>query len=122
MAVYYADGSALVKRYVNETGSAWVQVVCDAASQHVVALAHLGLAEIAAALGVKVRQGLLDLKCAIGSCGICRPTLGTSIGWSTWTSASWPTGRRRRSWPTKPCLPRTGWRRKTLGVWLPDGW
>ena len=59
MTVYYADSSALVKRYVNESGSAWVQAVCEPAGQHVIALAHVGLAEIAAALGVKHRQGSL---------------------------------------------------------------
>jgi predicted nucleic acid-binding protein len=59
MTVYYADSSALVKRYVNERGSAWVQVECDPASPNVIALATVGLAEIAAALGVKHRQGVL---------------------------------------------------------------
>lgn len=59
MTVYYADSSALVKRYVNEVGSAWVQAVCDPPANHVIALAHVGLAEIAAALGIKYRQNLL---------------------------------------------------------------
>lgn len=59
MTVYYADSSALVKRYVSEPGSAWVQGICDPIAGHVIALAHLGLVEIAAALGVKHRQGVL---------------------------------------------------------------
>ncbi len=59
MTVYYADNSALVKRYVNEAGSAWVQAICDPTANHVIALAHVGLAEIAAALGLKYRQGVL---------------------------------------------------------------
>ena len=59
MTVYYADSSALVKRYVSEPGSAWVQERCDPIAGHVIALAHLGLVEIAAALGVKHRQGVL---------------------------------------------------------------
>ncbi len=59
MTVYYADSSALVKRYVNEVGSAWVQAICGPIANHVIALAHVGLAEIAAALGMKYRQSVL---------------------------------------------------------------
>ncbi len=59
MTVYYADSSALVKRYVNEIGSAWVQAICEPAANHIIVLAHIGLAEIAAALGVKYRQNVL---------------------------------------------------------------
>lgn len=62
MTTYYVDSSALVKRYVNETGSSWVQTLCDPAVGHVLALAHIGLVEVAAALGVKERQGLLPAK------------------------------------------------------------
>jgi len=59
VTVYYADSSALVKRYVNEIDSAWVQAICEPAANHIIALAHIGLAEIAAALGVKYRQNVL---------------------------------------------------------------
>ncbi len=62
MTTYYVDSSALVKRYVNETGSSWVQTLCDPAAGHVLALAHIGLVEVAAALGVKERQGILPSK------------------------------------------------------------
>jgi hypothetical protein len=60
VTTYYADSSALVKRYVVETGSDWIQSLCDVTAGHVIALAHIGLVEIAAALGVKHRQGALD--------------------------------------------------------------
>lgn len=59
MTTYYADSSALVKRYVNEPGSAWVQALCASTVEHVIALAHIGLVEIAAALAMKVRQDAL---------------------------------------------------------------
>jgi predicted nucleic acid-binding protein len=61
VTTYYADSSALVKRYVNETGSDWVRALCDPAAENVIALAHIGLVEIAAALGVKYRQGSLEV-------------------------------------------------------------
>lgn len=60
MTTYYTDSSALVKRYVIETGSTFVQELCDPSSGHVLALAEIGLVEIAAALGVKHRQGFID--------------------------------------------------------------
>jgi uncharacterized protein len=60
VTTYYADSSALVKRYVTEIGSGWVQTLCDPAAGHILALAQVGPVEIAAALGVKQRQGLLD--------------------------------------------------------------
>lgn len=59
MTTYYADSSALVKRYVTETGSSWVQGLCDPSAGHVIALADIGLVEIAAALAMKTRQGVL---------------------------------------------------------------
>ena len=62
MTLYYADSSALVKRYVTETGSAWVQSVCAPTAEHVIALADIGLVEIAAALGIKHRQGHLPIR------------------------------------------------------------
>ncbi len=37
MTTYYADSSALVKRYVTEMGSAWVKTLCDPAAGHVIA-------------------------------------------------------------------------------------
>lgn len=60
MTTYYVDSSALVKRYVNETGSDWIQALCIPAAGHTLALAHIGLVELAAALAMKVRQGTLD--------------------------------------------------------------
>jgi len=59
VTTYYIDSSALVKRYVNETGSDWVRAVCDPESGNVIALAHIGLVEIAAALAMKNRQSVL---------------------------------------------------------------
>lgn len=61
MTSYYADSSALVKRYVQETGSSWIQTLCDPGLNHVFAFANIGLAEIAAALAAKYRQGGLSL-------------------------------------------------------------
>jgi hypothetical protein len=61
VTTYYADSSALVKRHVNEPGSAWMRAVCDPAVGHVLALGHIGLVEITAALAAKLRQGVLPV-------------------------------------------------------------
>jgi len=44
---------------VTETSSNWVQNLCDPAAEHVIALTYIGLVEIAAALAMKTRQGVL---------------------------------------------------------------
>ena len=55
----YADTSALVKLYVAEVGSSWLQNLCDATSGNIVATATITRAEAAAAFASKLRQGNL---------------------------------------------------------------
>ncbi len=50
----YFDSSALVKRYLAETGSAWVQARCNDPAQ-VIATGDLSRVEIAAAFAAKLR-------------------------------------------------------------------
>ncbi len=50
----YFDSSALVKRYLAEVGSAWVQSRCNDPTQ-IIALADIGRVEIAAAFASKLR-------------------------------------------------------------------
>ncbi len=52
----YLDSSALVKRYLVEIGTPWVQAWCDDPAQ-TVAVAEIGLVEIAAAFAGKLRGG-----------------------------------------------------------------
>jgi predicted nucleic acid-binding protein len=59
----------LVKRYVSELGSAWVQDLCAPTAGHIIALAHIGLVEIAAALAMKARQGELSVSVRDGLLG-----------------------------------------------------
>lgn len=60
MSVYYLDASALVKRYADESGSAWIRQITAPDSQNTVLLAEITLAEVAAALAAKSRapQGI----------------------------------------------------------------
>ena len=59
MAVYFVDSSALVKRYVNETGSSWVLSLFDLASNHRILIATITAVEIIAAISRRERGGSL---------------------------------------------------------------
>jgi hypothetical protein len=49
VTTYYADSSALVKRYVAETGSGWIEGLCDPSAGHIIVVASIGLVEISSA-------------------------------------------------------------------------
>lgn len=55
MTDYYVDASALVKRYADEPGSAWVRQITEPSGQHTIMLAEITLTEVAAALAAKQR-------------------------------------------------------------------
>jgi hypothetical protein len=52
---YCLDASALVKRYAEESGSAWVLHITDTPAQHTILLAEITLAEVGAAMAAKQR-------------------------------------------------------------------
>lgn len=58
VATAYFDSSALVKRYLDEPGTAWVQAWCSDPGQ-TIAVAEIGLVEIAAAFAGKLRGGFI---------------------------------------------------------------
>lgn len=60
MAHYYFDSSALVKRYVAEVGTSWVQALCAPAAGHVLYTVRISGAEIIAALFRRARTGTLS--------------------------------------------------------------
>ena len=57
MADCYFDSSALVKRYVNETGSTWVCGLFDPGLRHEVFIAAITSVEIIAAITRRARGG-----------------------------------------------------------------
>ena len=60
---YYLDTSALLPRMLKRApGHAWVEHICAADSQNVIAVAEIAEAEIAAALNQLVRGGTLRQK------------------------------------------------------------
>lgn len=56
MALHYADASALIKRYLPETGSQWIRnrLTVDTA-----AFSQLAIGEVASALARRTREGVL---------------------------------------------------------------
>lgn len=57
MAIYFFDSSGLVKRYIAETGSVWVQALTDTSSGNVLYVARVTGAEMIAAITRRRRRG-----------------------------------------------------------------
>ena len=61
MATYFLDSSALVKRYVQETGSSWAQAITDPTAGHNIFIVRLTLVEITSAITRRGRGGTIPL-------------------------------------------------------------
>ena len=59
MAAYFFDSSALVKRYVVESGTQWVRNLCNPTAGHSLYLVRITGAEVIAALARRTRAGSL---------------------------------------------------------------
>lgn len=59
MNVYYLDSSALVKRYVTETGSPWLRAQLSASVRNPVVIARITWVEVLTALARRQREGTL---------------------------------------------------------------
>ena len=59
MAAYVFDSSAVVKRYVRETGTAWVLSVLDPGAGHAIYVARITGVEVVSALTRQARSGAL---------------------------------------------------------------
>ena len=58
--VYFLDSSALVKRYVAEVGTSWIQGLADPTSRNRLIIARITQVEVAGALARREREGSLD--------------------------------------------------------------
>ena len=57
MTVYFLDSSAVVKRYAQETGSAWIALLTDPQAGHHLYLARITAVEVVAAVARRQRGG-----------------------------------------------------------------
>lgn len=58
---YFLDSSALVKRYVPETGSAWVQAISALSTGNLIIMARITWVEVLSALARRQREGSLSI-------------------------------------------------------------
>jgi uncharacterized protein len=79
MGIYFLDSSALVKRYVSETGSSWVIQRLDPGSQHDVFIAAIASVEIIAAISRRARSGSLTAQNATQICRQIKADLQTEF-------------------------------------------
>ena len=61
MAIYFVDSSALVKRYIRETGSDWLLALFDPTLDNEVFIAAITGVEIVAAITRRARRGSISL-------------------------------------------------------------
>ncbi|MEH2022679.1 type II toxin-antitoxin system VapC family toxin [Nostoc sp.] len=61
MAIYFIDSSALVKRYISETGSAWVLELFNPTLNNEVFIAAITSVEIIAAITRRSRGGNISI-------------------------------------------------------------
>jgi uncharacterized protein len=59
MAAYFLDASGVVKRYVRETGTAWVQSIADPTSGNRIYLARISVVEVTSAIVRRQRGGTI---------------------------------------------------------------
>ena len=77
MAFYFIDSSALVKRYISETGSAWVSDLFDPIVNNEVFIAAITGVEIVAAITRRTRGGSISATHAAKACNQFRNDLQT---------------------------------------------
>ncbi len=59
MTAYFGDSSALVKWYISETGSAWVQQITDPQTGNLLFIARITWVEVISAFARRQREGSL---------------------------------------------------------------
>ena len=58
---YFLDSSALVKRYVPETGSGWIQTLTEISAENILIIARITWVEVLSALARRQREGNLTI-------------------------------------------------------------
>ncbi|MBD2775745.1 type II toxin-antitoxin system VapC family toxin [Iningainema tapete] len=61
MTAYFLDSSALIKRYVPETGSAWIRAISALDSGNSLIIARITWVEVRSALARRQREGSLTI-------------------------------------------------------------
>lgn len=64
MTVYFFDSSALVKRYVTETGTTWVRSITLSSANNVIFIAQIAPVETVSAFSRRIRDGSMKPRTA----------------------------------------------------------
>ena len=72
MAGYFVDSSALVKRYVHETGSVWLSGLVASGTGNDIYIARITTVEVVAALTRRARSGTITAADASAACLLFR--------------------------------------------------
>jgi len=75
VSLYFLDSSALVKRYVTETGSAWIRALTDPSARNPLIIARITWVEVLSALARRQREGTLTLDDVVQAIGAFRHDL-----------------------------------------------
>ncbi len=59
MSTLFIDSSALVKRYLTEPGSSWINLLLDPSAGHTIIVSTITQVESAAALAARHRSGAI---------------------------------------------------------------
>jgi predicted nucleic acid-binding protein len=60
VSLYFLDSSVLVKRYVTETGSAWIRALADPTTRNPLIIARITWVEVLSALARRQREGSIS--------------------------------------------------------------
>jgi hypothetical protein len=116
VAVYFLDTSAVVKRYVQETGTAWIKALADQATGHFLYVDRITDVEMTAAIARRRRLGSLTIAqagTALNNSAKTSPNITAS-----WKSRSSCCGTRRSS-PICMCcglMTPSNWRRPSTSI------
>ena len=61
MAIYFFDSSAVVKRYIIETGTSWVAGIVDPSANNRIYIARITAVEVVSAITRRVRNGSISI-------------------------------------------------------------
>lgn len=64
MSYYFLDSSALVKRYIAETGTTWIRSLTSADAGNVIVIAHITQAEVVSGAMRRKREGSITARTA----------------------------------------------------------
>ena len=64
MTHYFLDSSALLKRFVSETGSGWIHIITGMGSANIISIAQITSVEVVSGIMRRLREGKISAQTA----------------------------------------------------------